>query len=539
MPIFDSLQEKGEEISNLLSKGTFSINNQNQLYWSISTDNEAQNEELIRELAPFRVIDSEIYLFSRKNVDNLYHELLPSSKNLLLSDGPFKGTSLAATLYFAKQYSLNNFTFSVQSFGCSQNQAEGGSFSNILSAVGGTELKLGEKVDLSIISTCAVKQPTEDRMVNIIRKERNTSNLVLVTGCLPSINPKRLNHEFSNIPVIPINSTSSMFKQIYITEQGETDKNKMQKNTPEVGLPTEPVFHKKHFKSAIIPIAQGCLGNCSYCGVKIARGKLKSYQIDEIISHAKKAIEKGAVEIWITAQDTGAFGFDRGEYELPKLVKAVQKIPGNFCIRIGMLNPNHALQFKNELIEVFKLDKVYKFLHIPIQSGSDAILRDMNRKYTINEVKEFIEEIRQEVPAITLSTDIIVGYPTETEIDLQLSANLLNELSFEIVNLSRFMSRPKTKAAKLENLDPLLINSRSKMLTKIIKERKMQQNKKWLNWSGKVKTVAFGKEGTILARNSSYKLVGIKSTGVQIGQVLDVRINQVTLSSLIGSVLKD
>ena len=115
----------------------------------------------------------------------------------------------------------------------------------------------------------------------------------------------------------------------------------------------------------------------------------------------------------------------------------------------------------------------------------------------------------------------------------------MNKLNFEIVNLSRFMPRPKTHAAKLVELNPLLVNSRSKKLTIVIKERKILQNKKWLNWSGKVKVVAFGKEGTILARNSSYKLVGINSTEIQIGQSLKVRIDEVTPSSLLGSVLKD
>ena len=265
-------------------------------------------------------------------------------------------------------------------FRCSQNQAEGGAFNNYLIELGGKEVQTDERADLSIISTCAVKQPTEDRMVNIIRKSLNGNNRVLITGCLPAINPKRLNLEFANIPIIPINSLSMLFEQIYSTDFGEMKESTKQKMKPGLGLPTSPVFHQKHFKSAIIPIAQGCLGNCSYCGVKSARGKLQSYQIDEIILHAENAVKMGSTELWITAQDTGAFGYDRGAYELPKLVQSINEIPGNFSIRIGMLNPNHALDFKHELIDVLMLDKVYKFLHIPIQSGSDKVLQDMNRK---------------------------------------------------------------------------------------------------------------------------------------------------------------
>ncbi|MCG3218487.1 MAG: hypothetical protein KAR35_05760, partial [Candidatus Heimdallarchaeota archaeon] len=123
MPIISSLQQKSSKFSNLFSDGIFSIYNRNQLLWSISTDKSAQHKELIEELAPFRVNDSDNFLFSSETVESLYHELLPASQNFILLDGVFKGTSLAVALYFVKQYSLKSFTFSVQSFGCSQNQA--------------------------------------------------------------------------------------------------------------------------------------------------------------------------------------------------------------------------------------------------------------------------------------------------------------------------------------------------------------------------------------------------------------------------------
>ena len=149
--------------------------------------------------------------------------------------------------------------------------------------------------------------------------------------------------------------------------------------------------------------------------------------------------------------------------------KEIIKIEGEFVVRVGMANPEHVKKYYKELAEVYKNEKIMKFLHIPIQSGSDKILKEMNRKYTIEEFKEIVNHFRKEIPGITISTDIIVGYPTETQEDFEQTVELFKELKFGVINISKFASRPRTKASKLKQLDTKIIKERSVELTKTYK----------------------------------------------------------------------
>jgi len=212
----------------------------------------------------------------------------------------------------------------------------------------------------------------------------------------------------------------------------------------------------------IIPISEGCLGDCNYCSVKFARGKLKSYKIEDIIKQIK------GKKILLTSQDTGCYGLDINT-NLVELLKQVVKVKGNFQVRVGMMNPEHVLPILKDLVEVYKDKKIFKFIHIPIQSGSNNVLKEMNRRYTVEDFIKIVKEFRKQIPEIHISTDIIVGYPTETEEDFKKTINLLEKLKLEVINLSRFAPRPKTAALKLKQLPVEEIKRRSIIISKIIK----------------------------------------------------------------------
>ena len=220
-----------------------------------------------------------------------------------------------------------------------------------------------------------------------------------------------------------------------------------------------------------IVISSGCLNACSYCATKLAKGTVKSYPIDCIVNAVKYAAEHGAKKILLTATDTSVYGFDIGT-NLAELLKEVVKIKGDFKIRVGMMNPQHIKPFLNELVEVYKNPKIIKFVHIPVQAGSNRVLKDMRRGYTVEEFKEIVKKFRKEIPNITISTDIICGFPTETEEDFEKTIELVKEIKPEVVNISKFYPRPNTEAKKMKQLPTSVIKERSRKLSEVYQKIK-------------------------------------------------------------------
>jgi len=232
------------------------------------------------------------------------------------------------------------------------------------------------------------------------------------------------------------------------------------------GLPR----HMKNKDVGIVPISSGCLSNCSYCGVKFARGRLKSYPAEKIVEDVENLVKSGCREIWLTSQDNGCYGMDSGETNLAKLVGNVCEVDGEFVVRVGMMNPTYVKngQMLGELIDAMKNDKVQKFVHIPVQSGSDDVLNAMRRGYVVADFEKIVAEFRAEIPDIIVSTDVIVGFPTESEEDFAATVELVKRTRPEKVNISKFGARPGTDAAKMKQLDVKVVNERSRILHEVI-----------------------------------------------------------------------
>ena len=221
----------------------------------------------------------------------------------------------------------------------------------------------------------------------------------------------------------------------------------------------------------IVPINEGCLNTCSFCKTKQARGILFSYSIESIKEVVKSAVNRGVKEIYLTSQDTACYGFDIGT-NLPELLKELISVKGNYKIRIGMMNPWHLRKIKKELFEVIKNRRIIKFLHIPVQSGSEKVLENMKRMHSVKEFEKIAEEFRKKFPRkkfpdSTIATDIIVGYPTEKEEDFEQTLKLIKKVKPEVLNISAFSSRPKTPASKLKQLSSEVIKERTRRLNKL------------------------------------------------------------------------
>lgn len=411
---------------------------------------------------------------------------------------------------------------SVKSFGCSANLADGQVLAGCLEEAGYKIVDSVQIADLVIYNTCAVKGPTENRMIEIL-KVVPKGKKVIVTGCLPLINPERLHKEAHPDGVVGPAAGGRIVDVVKRVLRGETvvDLKGALNAKPGLNLPRSQL----NPLISILPVSYGCLGACSYCCVVFARGRLRSYEIDEVVERARKDLASGIREFWITSQDTACYGKDRGT-DLAELLNVLCSVEGAFKIRVGMMTPNMTLTLLDRLIEAFKSEKIFKFLHLPVQSGDDQTLKRMRRFYTIEDFKGIVSAFRETFPDITLVTDVICGFPGETREAFEKSLQLISAVKPDIVNVSKFFARPRTEAAKMQDSVSLPeVKRRSSGAAKLVRKIALERNQRWVGWSGEIFINEIGKlPNSWIGRNFAYKPVVIKSSKNLFGKTLRVKL---------------
>jgi threonylcarbamoyladenosine tRNA methylthiotransferase CDKAL1 len=324
--------------------------------------------------------------------------------------------------------------------GCTANQADSEVIAGLLTEAGYELTKLSD-AELIIFNTCSLKSPTEHSLFRKIQ-DISKSKKIIVAGCFPLSFPN--DSRLSSYSLIGSFNLKKIVDAVDQTLQGKRIVLLSKKAEEKLCLPKI----RDDCNIAKIVISKGCLSMCTYCAGKKARGKLVSYSEKMILKEVKQALDDYCPDIYLTSQDCGCWGFDQGT-NIVELLKKVLDVKGafsNFKVRMGMANPNHIYKLLPELIEVYRHPKMRKFLHIPIQSGSDSILKAMNRQYTIAQFKEIVTKFRKEIPNIDLATDIIVGFPGETEKDFQKTVDLLKWLKPEVLNCTKYWPRKGTPA---------------------------------------------------------------------------------------------
>ncbi len=396
----------------------------------------------------------------------------------------------------------------VKTFGCSLNRSDSERIKGILKADSFNIVNDVTESDIVIINSCTVKNVAEQKLYREIRNSEKLGKKIIVAGCVPQAEKKLAQTTLKKYSIIGPNNINDIVKVVNATLENKRivlldDKhpiNKINNST----LPENKLI-------AIIPISEGCIGNCSYCKTKQARGNINSYTPEKIIKKIEESLKSGAKEIWLTAQDTSCYGIDI-ETSLPQLLEKIIKIKYDFKIRVGMGNPNSFLKEIDNYLEIFENDKenkLYKFFHIPVQSGSNKILKDMNRFYDVEDFKKLIKIIKTRLPDACIATDIIVGYPKESDKDFKESLDLITWLKADILNVSRFWIRPQTEVESkgYKHLPTLLIKERTKEMTDLFKEISKQENDKWKTWQGQVLISEKGKNNSLVGKNDSYKQV--------------------------------
>ena len=342
----------------------------------------------------------------------------------------------------------------IETYGCTANQNNSEILAGILSRAGFLVTSNIELADIIILNTCIVKSKTESKIKRRIQDLKSSTNqnnkTFIIAGCMPQVDKvKKLKKLHQNAIFLGTHHFRDILNLIRDYEEKKLNQKKQEeyldnKNEIKLNLPKIP----NNKLISIHQISEGCLGNCSYCRARIAKGKLFSYPKEEIVKSIESDLQNGAKEIWLTSQDCASYGLDwdkegskEKKQELPNLLKEILSLNHRFKLRLGMMNPNNVLSVLDELIEIYKDKKIYKFIHIPIQSASDKILKDMNRFYKIEDAEEIIKKFRKEFPNCVIATDIIVGYPTETQSDHEQNINFLKKYKPDVFNLSKFSSQ--------------------------------------------------------------------------------------------------
>ncbi|MCQ2105491.1 MAG: MiaB/RimO family radical SAM methylthiotransferase [Fibrobacter sp.] len=404
---------------------------------------------------------------------------------------------------------------SVISQGCAANFGDGEKIARIFSreyevVFGNTE----KTPDAFVLNVCTVKGNAG--AIKLLRQALETAPdaKIYITGCTP----KDFREEALKISR---NITFTNLKEL-----GSPDSSQVLRQSPQVG---------------IVNIEEGCLDACAYCSTRLVKGRLNSFSAESIVSQVKRLVADGCREIQLTGQDCGCYGFDfdesiSGPKNLAELVqKILAEVPGDYRMRLGMGNPRHMIRYKDQLLECFKDPRVYKFIHLPVQSGSDSILKAMNRKHSVQDFVDLAKEITAAYPRFTLSTDLIVGFPGETDQDFEDTLKVLKETRPTVCNITRFVSRPGTPASLMANAVPDAIkHQRSAQLAEAFQQIAQENNSLWI---GDTETVTVEKsgyrKGTVIARDDAYRPVAIPGD-YPAGARLTVRIINAEAFALIG-----
>jgi len=424
----------------------------------------------------------------------------------------------------------------VKSYGCSTNHADGFALAGCLFQAGYKLVDSEEDADVVIYNTCAVKGPTENRVVDACKRLGRNKKLI-VAGCLPLVNFERLQQAVQFDAVVGPGAGEQIVEIVRRVSNGDRvlALQGALESKPRLSLPRIQASQVV----SVIPICYGCLGSCSYCCVVFARGRLRSYSVQEVVDRVREDVKRGFREFWLTAQDTGCYGRDNGT-NLARLLEAVCGVEGDFKIRVGMMTPNMVKDILHELVEVFKSEKVFKFLHLPVQSGNDDVLRQMRRFYSVEDFRNIVGEVRKNFPMLSLATDIICGLPGEDEQAFQDTLGLIEEVKPDVVNVSKFYARPKTSAAKMKHVVSLAeAKRRSTIATTLARKIVFDKNKQWLGWKGKTLVDEIGKvSGSLIGRNPAYRPIVIKGTSDFLGKTINVKVVKVFPTYLAGEILE-
>ncbi|MBD3185400.1 tRNA (N(6)-L-threonylcarbamoyladenosine(37)-C(2))-methylthiotransferase [Candidatus Bathyarchaeota archaeon] len=434
-------------------------------------------------------------------------------------------------------------TFYLESYGCTLNAGDSLLIRAILEGLGFKEVNKPQSSLVTIVNTCGVKTPTEQKILHRLSVLGQLDTpAIIITGCLPEILSQELDRIVNAVPDFAAMIGPRNYHELksVISQVLEGKRHLVHLDhpllDPKMQLPSATL--SGHV--AILPIAEGCLGSCTYCCTRIARGAMQSYPASFIKSRFNQWRQEGIRMFYLTAEDCSAYLDREKGIRLPELVDSLACAPGLFFLRIGMMNPASLLPVKDRLLESYRSPRIFDFLHVPVQSGSNDVLEDMGRKYQVKDFRREIEDFRNQNPRITISTDIICGFPTETDRDFESTIKLMEDIQPDNINISMYGHRPGTIASSsLDALPSSIVKRRSRQLTTVFTRIRKKKMNGWIGWEG-LAIINKYHESKLnhVARNQSYMPIVLKNGhGGKIGDLITVRITSTVSNSLLGEVI--
>ena len=429
----------------------------------------------------------------------------------------------------------------LRTYGCQMNVHDSEEIKYYLEALGYEAVLELEKADIVVLNTCAIRENAKDKVFGYLGrckhlKKENPNLIIAITGCLMQ-QPKEIEeihnrHQYIDI-IIGTHNLSELPSLI------EEVNNKKKQNI-EVYSNSDIVFENVKYNrdskiSAWINIIYGCDKFCTYCIVPYTRGRERSRKMEEVLEEVKALKEQGYMEITLLGQNVNAYGKDLNlGYDFATLLENVAKIG---IPRIRFVT-SHPWNFTDRMVDVIaKYDNIMPYVHLPIQSGSDEILKRMNRKYTIEEYKKLFDQIKKKVKNVAITTDIIVGFPNETDEDFQKTLDIVNYCKFDGAYTFIFSPREGTAAAKMEDKVPMQVKEeRLQKLNELVNKYSLESNQKMLGKTLDVLVVGLSEKDSnkVYGYTETMKLVNIVGNKDLIGKIVPVKITDAKSFSLDG-----
>ncbi len=436
--------------------------------------------------------------------------------------------------------------FMLTTFGCQMNQADAQRIRGILVSLGYTETEVEEEADLILFNTCSVRQHAEERLFGRIRslntlKKTNPSLLIGVSGCMAQ------NHKAELLKELPLldlifgpNDINQLPELLEKASQKKTALGNFTGKGTFEGETADGIILTRPF-SAMVNIIRGCTNFCAYCIVPYVRGPEVSRPMDELLAYIRDLAAKGVKEIMLLGQNVNVYGKDLGMKEgFATLLEEIEKIDGIKWVRFLTSHPR---DFTEEAIKrIARLTKVCEQYHLPFQAGSNRVLEVMRRGYTRERYLDLIRQVRENIPGVSLSTDIICGFPGETEEEFEETIELVKQVRYESAYMYYYSPRPGTKAAAMK--EQLSDEVKKGRLARLIEVQNVISNEESQKQIGKefevlVEAMASRSEKHLLGKTRTGRPVDFEGDPGLIGNIVKVRIDAARNWTLSGTLIKE
>lgn len=419
----------------------------------------------------------------------------------------------------------------VRSFGCQLNVSDGEKIKGLLSQMGFSFTEDEAEADLIILNTCAVRESAEDRVFGIVGsmkklKEQKPSLIIGISGCMTAQShvAEKIKRSYPQVDFVlgtsAISALPALLRDCLNGKSFAADITEYDDFSVEV-----PQIRESSFKASV-PIMFGCNNFCTYCIVPYVRGRERSRRPEDIISEVRGLVSEGYKEIMLLGQNVNSYGSDLGgETSFPRLLRELDAIEGDFIIRFMSSHPKDA---SNELIDaIFDCGKVAKHLHLPVQSGSSDVLRRMNRRYTAEKYLETVDLIYSRDPDFSLTTDIIVGFPDETDEDFRATLDIIRRVRFDNIYSFIYSKRSGTKAAGMP--DSTSEEEKSRRMRELLEVQRDISSEHYKRFIGRrmrvlADDVSKKRKGFLTGKSSEFIIVEFEGDESLIGQFVDVEI---------------